>query len=154
AVMKANSTPAIAGFLISTCAAAFATGSSVPTPEAFLSLAANHDSTVGLSISNSGNQVWAIQSSTNLTNWSEIETLKIHTGAFALPSAATANPMHFFRAAYDPTRQDIFSTVATALFLPATPFNYAAPVLPASFSVQPILAQDNMPANNVTTDSG
>jgi cytochrome c peroxidase len=46
------------------------------------------------------------------------------------------------------------STVENALRLPTTSFNYATPVLPASFSAPPIPAQDNMPATNVTTDIG
>ncbi|MBC8094682.1 MAG: cytochrome-c peroxidase [Akkermansiaceae bacterium] len=41
-----------------------------------------------------------------------------------------------------------------ALLLPGTPFNYAAPVLPPAFSVNPILGQDNTPLNNLTTDTG
>ncbi|MEO6183834.1 MAG: cytochrome c peroxidase, partial [Verrucomicrobiota bacterium] len=45
-------------------------------------------------------------------------------------------------------------TTDNALHLPTTAFNYAAPLLPPSFLVQPILAQDNMPATNITTDLG
>ena len=40
------------------------------------------------------------------------------------------------------------------MLLPATNFNYAAPVLPANFSVNPIFAEDNTPANDATTDAG
>jgi cytochrome c peroxidase len=49
---------------------------------------------------------------------------------------------------------DVPATTANALLLPAAPFNYAAPVLPPSFLVQPIVAQDNMPATNRTSDPG
>jgi cytochrome c peroxidase len=60
----------------------------------------------------------------------------------------------FFRAVYDPAQQNLLSTTASALLLPPTSFNYAAPALPPRFLVQPILGQDNMPATNVTTDAG
>src|SRR5207248_2026288 len=96
--------------------------------------------------------VWILQSSSDLTTWSEVEALKVHNGSFA--RGFTAAPLVFFHAYYDPARQDIPSTTANALLLPASPFNYAAPVLPLSFLVQPILAQDNMPATNRTTDLG
>jgi cytochrome c peroxidase len=44
--------------------------------------------------------------------------------------------------------------VENALLLPATPFNYAAPMLPPNFLNPPIVNQDNTPTNNVTTDPG
>jgi len=43
---------------------------------------------------------------------------------------------------------------ASALGLPATSYNYASPVLPADFLVNPVLAEDNTPANDATTDAG
>src|SRR5215469_3633477 len=115
--MKAHSTSVIAGLLFAG-AAAFATDSSTsPGPEAILSLEAKPDSTVSLTISNSGNQVWLIQSSTNLVNWSEIEALKVHNGEFHRSYAGAGSAMQFFRAFYDSTRQDILSTTANALLL-------------------------------------
>ena len=106
-------------------------------------------------ISDDYDRVWVLQQSTNLINWSDVEALKIHNGSFSRTFApATGNPRVFFRGYYDAARQDILSTVENALRLPATSFNYAAPVLPASFRVQPILTQDNMPATNTTTDVG
>ena len=101
------------------------------------------------------NRVWVLQSSSNLVTWMDAASLKIHNGSFAqsIPKAG-ATPNRFFRAFYDSTRQDILSTVESALHLPTTSFSYAAPVLPLSFSVNPILAQDNTPLNNLTTDNG
>jgi cytochrome c peroxidase len=98
--------------------------------------------------------VWIIQGSSNLTSWQELSTWKVHNGSFQGLVSEDSNPILFYRAIYDPLRQDVLSTTATALKLPATPFNYAVPTLPPNFSVQPILAQDNMPSNNVTTDPG
>lgn len=103
-------------------------------------------------ISDPNDLVWILSSSTDMKTWSDVEALKIHNGSFQRGFAAA--PMAYFRAYYDPARQNIPSTVDTALLLPPSSFNYAAPALPASFFVQPILAQDNMPATNVTTDLG
>jgi cytochrome c peroxidase len=108
-----------------------------------------------LTISNASDQVWTIQTSPDLLNWSDFGDWKIYNGSFSAvfatgDSAANA----FFRAFYDPARQTVLSTTENALLLPATPFNYTAPVLPPRFLVQPILGQDNMPSTNVTTDAG
>ena len=113
------------------------------------------ENAVSVSINDPCNHVWVLQSSSDLKTWSEVEALKIHNGSFArgFPGDA-AQPGLFFRSFYDATRQDIPSTVENALLLPTTSFNYAAPALPLSFLVNPILAQDNMPAMNVTTDLG
>jgi cytochrome c peroxidase len=123
-------------------------------PVASLSLAQSNSGRVSLTISNAGDQVWIIQGSSNLTSWQELSTWKVHNGSFQGLVSEDSNPILFYRAIYDPLRQDVLSTTATALKLPATPFNYAVPTLPPNFSVQPILAQDNMPSNNVTTDPG
>lgn len=108
-----------------------------------------------LAITNAGDQVWVIQSSSNFTEWTEVETLKVHNGSFhrTLTNDLTEPPL-FFRALYDISRQDISSTVNNALLLPDSPFNYAAPALPPRFLVPPIAGQDNMPSTNVTTDAG
>ena len=101
------------------------------------------------------NHVWVLESSSNLTGWAEVEALKIHNGSFARTFAKeAANPSLFFRAHFDAARQDLLSTVESARLLPATAFNYAAPVLPPSFTVNPTLAQDNTPLTNLTTDLG
>jgi cytochrome c peroxidase len=124
------------------------------TPNSSLSLALTNAGAVTLSISNSGDQVWIIQSSSNLTSWSEVESLKIFNGNYNRSFTNIANADLFYRAFYDPASPTIASTTTNALLLPATSFNYAAPVLPASFSVNPILAEDNTPTNNPVTDAG
>ena len=110
---------------------------------------------VNVKIFDANDYVWILQSSSNLTSWTEVEALKIHNGSFqrGIPRAANTQAA-FFRAYYDPARQNVFSTTDSALLLPGTSFNYAAPVLPANFFIQPILAQDNMPGTNLTTDLG
>lgn len=108
-----------------------------------------------VAISNAADQVWVIQRSSNLVSWTEFEAVKIHNGRFrrALPDAAS-KPGELFRAEFDPSRQTMTSDTTNALSLPPTQFNYAAPALPASFSVQPIVGQDNMRPANLTTDAG
>ena len=110
---------------------------------------------VSVKISDANDYVWILQSSSNLTRWTDVDAWKIHNGSFQgnISREATASGI-FFRAFYDSTRQNIFSTTSNALLLPTTAFNYAAPLLPPSFLVQPILGQDNMPATNLTTDLG
>ncbi len=110
--------------------------------------------TASVKVTDAGNHVWLLQSSTNLTTWSEVAALKLHNGSFARGIAPVAAPGLLFRAVYDATRQTIRSDVTNALLLPASPFNYAAPVLPAKFLQPPILGQDNLPATNLTTDIG
>lgn len=106
-------------------------------------------------INDAYDHVWVLQSSTNFTTWTEVEALKLHNGSFSRSFTRDASrPNVFFRAFYDSSRQDILSSIDTALHLPTPSFNYAAPILPTSFLVNPILAQDNMPATNVTTDVG
>jgi cytochrome c peroxidase len=151
--MKANPTLNFAIFTATLMVGWHALAATTLTPSAFLSLSKTN-STSSLTISNAGDQAWIVQSSSNLTSWAEVENLKIHNGIFrrSYTNAGAANI--YFRAFYDAARQTNASTTTNALLLPGTAYNYAAPVLPASFSVNPILAQDNTPTNNPVTDNG
>lgn len=133
----------------------FAAGTT-PAPSATLEIGRGTGTNVAsVKVADAYNRVWALQSSSNLTTWSEVEALKIHNGSFSRSFARdAAKPNLFFRAFYDSTRQDVFSTTLSALLLPATSFNYTTPVLPVAFLVNPILGQDNTPATNFTTDAG
>ena len=106
-------------------------------------------------ITDPGDHVWTLQSSPNLATWTDVATLKVHNGH--LYSTVTHEPSTtqlFYRTFYATASQSLLSsTVATALVLPVTPYDYT-PTLPASFTVNPIAAQDNMPGNNVTSDAG
>lgn len=128
----------------------------IPAPSATLQITAvSGPNLARVQVADPYNRVWVLQSSSNLTTWSEVAALKLHNGSFAqnIPKAG-AMPDRFFRAYYDATRQDLLSTVQSALHLPGAPFNYAAPGLPLSFTVNPILAQDNTPLTNLTSDLG
>ncbi len=108
-----------------------------------------------LTLTNLADQVWIIQSSSNMVNWTEYGAWKIHNGMFQQTLTAPTGPLGlYFRAYYDAARQNIPSATTNALLLPATPYNYASPTLPPNFANQPILGQDNMPATNVTSNAG
>jgi len=110
--------------------------------------------TIRLAVTNPSDQVWVIQRSADFIHWSELTALKVHNGNFHSTFNSDSSGPNFFRALYDPARQDILSTTENALLLPAPSFNYANPILPPSFHVPPIVGQDNMPATNITTDAG
>jgi cytochrome c peroxidase len=123
------------------------------SPTAGLSLVVTGN-IAGLTVTNAGDQVWVITSSSNLTSWKEVESLKVFNGSFYRSYTNPPGGNVFYRAFYDESRQTIVSTTTNALLLPATNYNYASPSLPASFSVNPILAEDNTPVSNPTTDAG
>lgn len=113
-------------------------------------------STSRVSITDPGNHVWTLQVSSNLVDWSDVEVLKVHNGRLARQlSHAPSSTKLFYRTSYSDVQQALLSsTTATALLLPDSPHDYDNPTLPASFAVNPIAAQDNMPAENITTDLG
>ncbi len=119
-----------------------------------LSLAQTNGSTMSLNISNSGDQVWVVQSSSNLTTWTTVESVKVFNGTYHRIYTNGAKGNLFYRAFYDSMQQTIAAATTNALSLPNTNYNYASPSLPASFSVNPILAEDNTPGNDATTDAG
>jgi len=119
-----------------------------------LCLSQTNGGTMSLSLSNSGDQVWVVQSSSNLISWATVENVKVFNGTYHRSYTNGAKGNLFYRAFYDSTQQTISDTTANVLSLPATSYNYASPSLPASFSVNPILAEDNTPGNDPTTDAG
>ncbi len=114
----------------------------------------NGTNTASVKVSDAFNHVWVVESSSNLVDWAEVGTLKLHNGNFARSFAKDpASSILYFRAFADSSRQDILSMVTNALLLPATPFNYASPDLPFRF-VGDVVGQDTMPSTNLTTDAG
>jgi cytochrome c peroxidase len=156
--MKTNAVkcliPGVAMLVIALNPLTAAADSVTPAPVSSLSLAQANGNLLSLSISNAGDQVWTIQSSSDFVNWTEVESLKVFNGAYHRSYTNPATGDLFYRAFYDAARQTNAGATTNALLLPETPYNYAAPVLPASFLVNPILAEDNTPSNNVTTDAG
>jgi len=108
---------------------------------------------VTVSVKDPGNHLWVVQRSSDFQEWTEVGAWKVYNGNFH-GTFITEAPSGFFRAWYDPERDNVLATVENALRLPSTVFNYAAPPLPPIFFQPPITNQDNMPATNVTTDVG
>jgi cytochrome c peroxidase len=103
-----------------------------------------------------GDHVWTLQSSSDLVNWTNVQNYKVHNGRLDCTTAhapSTANL--FYRTSYSAALQStITSTLATAVNLPVSPYDYDNPTLPANFAVPPISNQSNMPVTNITTDAG
>lgn len=121
---------------------------------ATLNLTPVNTQAVRLNLTNAANLAWTVEQSSDLINWFEVERVKPFNGVYHRTYPDAAGAAVFYRAFYDPARQDIVSFTTNALVLPETSFNYAAPVLPVNFLVNPILAQDTTPPNNPTTDAG
>ena len=105
-------------------------------------------------INNPGNHTWVLQSSANLSSWTNVETFKVHNGRLRKNvAAAVGGTGSYYRMVYNPAGQTLTSTVASGLLLPLTPANYANQPLPPTFLQQPIIGQDNTPANNPVTNN-
>jgi hypothetical protein len=147
---RRSGTVCIFGFLL--FMTSIAPGQLVPQSSLNLNLAGSTGPTV--TITNAGDQVWVIQASSDLVDWTEVEVWKVHNGSFRGTAEIDPSvPGQFFRAVYDPSRQTIPSTVENALLLPTPDANYSSPILPPNFLVPPIVNQDDTPATNVVTDA-
>lgn len=108
-----------------------------------------------LDMTDTGNRVWTLQSSPDLSTWTNVSTLKVRNSLLRVPLAKVANKPHlYYRMKYDSAVQTAPNDVADALSLPTTAANYANPTLPAHLRTPAIRAQDNTPANNLTTNAG
>lgn len=108
-----------------------------------------------LTINDPGDNVWNLESSTDLGAWSFVKSYRIYNGAYTV--GLTTDPAQarlFYRAVYDPSAQGLPYTTSDALKLPVTAYNYAHPALPPSYLAPPVVNQDNTPATNPTTDLG
>ncbi len=105
-----------------------------------------------LEVADPGNHAWMLQSSSDLTNWSNVTTHRVFNGSLRIPLGRDGT-QRFFRLDSD-LAGSVSSSAANALLLPATTFNYANPTLPQHLLAPPILAQDNTPAANPTTNAG
>lgn len=138
-------------FLTSLLAPAAELVPSLPRDGSALSLSATVEN-VTLGIQNSGNHAWRIWSSPDLANWTPLTDQRVHNGHLDL-SMLPDGPQRYYR--LTPLENDApIADTATTLDLPATPYNYANPTLPAHLLTQAIRAQDNEPANNRVTDRG
>jgi cytochrome c peroxidase len=121
-------------------------------PNALMSIAPINSTSTSIGLNDPGDHVWILQSSPDFTTWTEIDSWKIHNGNFHRSLSRGSDGL-FYRAMFDPARQDIFSTVTTALHLPEVPFNYSPP-LPPHYLTPQVRGQDNTPTNNPVTNPG
>jgi len=109
-------------------------------------------SSLVLEVQDPGNHAWRLQTSDHLGDWTNGDTYRVFNGFLSVPLPIDG-PRRFFRLNSDEAGV-VSSSAASALLLPATTFNYANPTLPPHLLTPLILAQDNTPANNVTTNAG
>src|ERR1051325_2840998 len=96
-----------------------------------------------VTVDDPGDRVWILQTSPDFNTWTDAGAWKVHNGTFHR-TLTRGDAKLFYRALFDPNRQDISSTVATALRLPPTLFNYSPP-LPPYYVAPPVSGQDNTP---------
>lgn len=99
-----------------------------------------------------GNHSWMLQSSADLSQWTNGSSYRVFNGLLRIPVPADG-PARFFRLDSDQAGI-VSSSAASALGLPTPAFNYANPTLPAHLLTPLIQGQDNTPANNPTTSAG
>lgn len=152
--MKPTSFFSVAAVLALAAACLSETASAQLPSDAAFSIAPDGAGTAKVTIDDAGNHVWILQQSPDLQNWTDVESYKVYNGWYGRGIIGVGTvPGMFYRSFYDSTRQNIASTVATALRLPTPQANYANPVLPNFFLQQPILGQDNTPADNPVTNA-
>src|SRR5262245_54058106 len=79
------------------------------SPSSTFQIQPNGDA-IRLTIMNPGDQVWIIQHSSDFIHWSEVNAWKVHNGNFHSSLNSDPSGPNFFRALYDPSRQEILST--------------------------------------------
>src|SRR5687767_3747250 len=86
---------------------------------------------VRVTIDNPGSRISVIPAWSDLAPWTGAGVWKVYSGsAHGDFNADGATPLGYFRAVFDPEREDVAHTTENALGLPEASFNYAAPVLP------------------------
>ncbi|BCU78706.1 cytochrome c peroxidase [Luteolibacter sp. LG18] len=107
-----------------------------------------------LDLTDTGNRVWTLQASSNLSTWSDTGTLKVRNSLLRIQLPKTNGTQLFYRLRYNSDAQTAANDVADALLLPATAANYANPTLPAHLLTPQIRGQDNTPFDNAVTNAG
>ena len=105
-----------------------------------------------LEIRDPGNHAWRLQSTDQFGTWTNHATYRVFNGRLEIPVARNG-PARFFRLNSD-AAGTVSSSASSALLLPASPYNYANPVLPLHLTTPQILGQINTPAANPITNAG
>jgi cytochrome c peroxidase len=93
-----------------------------------------------------------LQSSDRLGSWTNHTTYRVFNGRLEIPVSRNGSA-RFYRLNSD-VAGPVSSSAASALILPASPYNFANPVLPLHLTTPQILGQINTPAANPTTNAG
>lgn len=110
------------------------------------------ESQVILNIHNPGNHAWLVRSSPDLRTWTDHSSHRVFNGALAVTVAPEGLTQFYqIQALSEPTMP---ATMATALNLPQSLYNYANPTLPAHFQTPVIRDQDNEPSDNRVSNAG
>jgi len=123
----------------------------VPADTAVLHASPN-GSGLMLEIQDPGNHSWRLQSTDQFGTWTNHSTYRVFNGLLRIPVAKNG-PNRFFRLNSD-AAGSVSSSAASALMLPASPYNYANPTLPAHLLTPQIVQQINTPPGNPITDQG
>lgn len=108
-----------------------------------------------LDFTDTTNQPWVLQSSTDLINWTDRRAFQVRNSNYKFGiDAGAAGPRVFFRMVSAPDSTPVADSRSDTTTLPATPSNYALINLPAHLLAPVIVAQNNTPAGNPVTDKG
>ncbi|MGC4015260.1 MAG: cytochrome c peroxidase [Luteolibacter sp.] len=108
-----------------------------------------------LDLTDTGNRVWVLQSSPDLTTWTDASTLKVRNSLLRIGLSTQSGANHlYYRLRYNSDAQTAPNNVADALQLPTPLANYANPNLPAHLRTPGIRGQDNTPTDNPVTNAG
>jgi cytochrome c peroxidase len=121
-------------------------------PSASMTILPSASSAQSVTLNDPGDHVWILQGSSDFSTWNEIGAWKIHNGNFRGTFSRDPGGKMFYRAFYDPARQDILSFTTNALRVPGVPFNYSPP-LPPHYLAPPVRNQDNTPTNDPVTSA-
>lgn len=105
-----------------------------------------------LDVRDPANQTWTLRTSGDLIHWTDGPVHRVHNGRLEIP-VTPDQPLQFYQLASREPVAGAATSVAT-LDLPASPFNYANPALPAHLLTPQIQGQDNTPVDNPVTDAG
>jgi len=101
-----------------------------------------------LEVADSGNHAWMLQSSSDLTHWTDVTTHRVFNGSLRIPLSFDGG-QRFFRLDSG-AAGNVSSTTTDALILPATAFNYANPTTNAGATLGRVLFYDKRLSANQT----
>ncbi len=111
-----------------------------------------HGAGLLLEVRDPGNHAWRLQSTDQPGAWTDHDSYRVFNGRLRI-AVAKDGPRRFYRLNSDAAGA-VSSTAASALLLPASPYNFTNPVLPAHLLTAQIVGQINTPPANPITNTG